>query len=226
MEISNEKLALLYNEAKDSRSKEKIFIKLKNNLQKKTNKIINFWISKFSESYEIYDDFQTYKQIADMVLVNTLNIFMGTNSKFNLEKWYVERLKNNLFDINEEKINKDNYEIFMNFQEENLENIISNNNYDNVEQKIYNEYLYDVIKSHIDKIEFFSKGKKPSSYYKEMFLESIGFNTERLCKSYAELAEKNNCTRQNVRDFCTRYMKKLAESLKKDNNIEVLRQYL
>lgn len=226
MVISNEKLALLYNETEDKKNKQKIFLELKDNLKEKTSKIINFWVKNFSDNYEKYDDFQTYRQIADLTLVDTLNIFMGTNENFNLEKWYIERLKNNIYDANLYKIKKDNYEISMDFQLENMDNIISDKNYSEIELSVDNKYLYDIIKSYIDKINFISKGQKKKSYYKNMFLDSIGFNKEKISKSYAEIAEQNNCTRQNVRDCCTRYMDSLKKLLEKDNRLEELGQYL
>lgn len=226
MAISNEKLALLYNETEDKKSKQKIFLELKNNLNEKTTKIINFWIKRFSNNHEKFDDYQSYRQVADMTLLSTLNMFMGTNKDFILEKWYIERLKNNLYDENRVKIQKDNNEIYMDFQVENMENIISLNNTDNLRVDVDNLFLRDILNSYIDKILFISKGDNDKSYYKNIFLESIGFNEDKTPKSYAELAKINNCTRQNIRDCCVGYTKQLVKLLKKDNKLEELRQYL
>ena len=226
MGLSNERLALLYNETDNKKSKQKIFLELKNNLEIKTNKIINFWVNRFSKNFEKYEDYQTYRQVADMVLVSTLNMFMGTNEKFIIEKWYIERLKNSLYDLNNDKIDKENYEIYMDFQLENMDNIISDKNYDNIVVDIDNKKLYDILRLYIDKIKFINKNDKTKADYKEIFLDSLGFNKERVQKSYAELARKNNCTRQNICNNCTRYTKKLIKLLKQDNKLESLRQYL
>src|SRR5574344_517348 len=227
MVISNEKLALLYNETEDRKNKQKIFLELKNNLEKKTLKIVHFFIKNFSKQHKKYDDYKNYMQLADMILVSTLNMFMGTNNKFILEKWYTERLKNEIYDINKNRVEKEN-DISMDFQLEHLDNVISviDNNYDSLDTHIDNSFLYDIIKTYIDKMSFYPKGNKDSNYYKEIFIQSIGFNEERQPKSYAELARINNCTRQNIRDCCTRYMDNLKKLLKEDNKLEELRQYL
>lgn len=226
MVISNEKLALLYNETEDKRNKQKIFLQLKNNLEKKTLKIVHFFIKNFSSQHKKFDDYKNYMQLADMALVSTLNMFMGTNEKFILEKWYVERLKNEIYDMNKDKVRKENSDVSMDFQLEHMDNIISDNNYDNLDIDIDNSFLYDTIKIYIDKMNFYPKGNKDSNYYKEIFIQSIGFNEERQPKSYAELARINNCTRQNIRDCCTRYMDNLRKLLEKDNKLEELEQYL
>ena len=226
MGLSNERLALLYNESNNKKSKEKLFLELKDNLKDKTERIINFWVGRFSESFEKKEDYETYRQIADMTLTSTLNMFMGTNDKFNLEKWYVERLKNSLYDINKDKVQKDNYEIYMDFQLEQMENIISNKNYESFDVDVDNKNLYDILLTYIDKIKFINKNDKTSEDYKQIFLDSIGFNEDRVQKSYAELAELSNCTRQNIYNNCKHYMQKLVKLLEKDNKLDVLRQYL
>ena len=226
MGLSNERLALLYNETDNKKSKQKIFLELKDRLESKTWHVVNFWVKRFSQSFEKKEYDEIYKQTADMTLISILNNFMETDDKFILEKWYVRKLKNNLYDLNKDKIDKENYEIYMDFQLENMENIISTENYNNYEKTIYKKYLYDILRLYIDKIKFINKNDKTETDYKEIFLDSLGFNKERVQKSYAELARENNCTRQNICNNCTRYTKKLIKLLKQDNKLESLRQYL
>lgn len=226
MAISNEKLALLYNETENKQNKQKIFIELKNNLKDKTKKIIHFFIKNFSDQHEKYDDYQNYMQTADMILLSTLNMFMGTNDKFILEKWYVERLKNEIYDINRDKIKKENNEVCMDFQLEHMENITSYDNYDNSDEMVDNSFLYDILKVYLNKIEYKPYNTKTEGYFKNILMENLGFNEEKIPKSYAELARIENCTRQNIKYICEKYKKKLVKLLKKDNRIEELRQYL
>ena len=226
MAISNEKLALLYNETEDKRSKQKIFLELKNNLKNKTKKIVHFFIKNFSEDAQKYDDYINYTQAADMVLVSTLNMFMSTNDRFILEKWYIERLKNEIYDINRDKIKKENNEVCMDFQLEHMENVISSNNINYLDCGIDNGCLYDILKRYIDRIEFKPFGEKTKDYFKNIFMEKLGFNETKIPKSYAELARIENCTRQNIKYICEKYKKKLVKLLKKDNKLEELRQYL
>lgn len=226
MAISNEKLALLYNESDDKRNKQKLFLELKENLEAKTKKIVHFFIKNFSEQYEKYEDYKNYIQAADMVLVSTLNMFMGTNDKFILEKWYVERLKNEIYDMNRDKIKKENNEVCMDFQLEHMENIISSDNLDDLDCTVDNSFLYDILKVYLNKIEYKPFGEKTEDYFKNILMENLGFNEEKIPKSYAELARIENCTRQNIKYLCEKYKKKLVKLLKKDNKLEELRQYL
>ena len=226
MAISNEKLALLYNDTEDKNSKQKIFLELKNNLKEKTNKIVYFFIKNFSEQYEKYDDYQLYMQTADMILTSTLNMFMGTNDKFILEKWYIERLKNEIYNINRDKIKKENNEICMDFQLEHMENVISHDNYNNLDETVDNSFLYGILKMYLNKIEYKPFGDLTEDYFKNILMENLGFNKEKTPKSYAELARIENCTRQNIKYICEKYKKKLVKLLKKDNKLEELRQYL
>ena len=226
MAISNEKLALLYNETENKQNKQKIFLELKNNLKDKTKKIIHFFIKNFSDQHEKYDDYQNYMQTADMILLSTLNMFMGTNDKFILEKWYVERLKNEIYDINRDKIKKENNEVCMDFQLEHMENITSYDNYDNSDEMVDNSFLYDILKVYLNKIEYKPYNTKTEGYFKNILMENLGFNEEKIPKSYAELARIENCTRQNIKYICEKYKKKLVKLLKKDNKMEELRQYL
>lgn len=226
MVISNEKLSLLYNETEDKKSKQKIFLELKNNLKEKTNKIVYFFIKNFSEQYEKYDDYQLYMQTADMILTSTLNMFMGTNDKFILEKWYIERLKNEIYNINRDKIKKENNEICMDFQLEHMENVISHDNYNNLDETVDNSFLYGILKMYLNKIEYKPFGDLTEDYFKNILMENLGFNEEKTPKSYAELARIENCTRQNIKYICEKYKKKLVKLLKKDNKLEELRQYL
>lgn len=226
MAISNEKLALLYNETEDKKNKQKIFIELKSNLENKTKKIVHFFIKNFSNEHEKYDDYKNYTQTADMILVSTLNMFMGTNDKFILEKWYVERLKNEIYDMNRDKIKKENNEVFMDFQLEHMENVISHDNYNNPDTEVDNSFLYDILKMYLNKIEYKPFGEKTEYYFKNILMENLGFNEEKIPKSYAELARIENCTRQNIKYLCEKYKKKLVKLLKKDNKLEELRQYL
>ena len=226
MVISNEKLALLYNETEDKKSKQKIFLELKNNLKDKTKKIVHFFIKNFSDQHEKYDDYQNYMQTADMILLSTLNMFMGTNDKFVLEKWYVERLKNEIYDMNRDKIKKENNEVCMDFQLEHMENVTSYNNYDNSDEMVDNSFLYDILKVYLNKIEYKPFGNLTEDYFKNILMENLGFNEEKIPKSYAELARVENCTRQNIKYICENYKKKLVKLLKKDNKLEELRQYL
>lgn len=226
MAISNEKLALLYNETENKQNKQKIFLELKNNLKDKTKKIIHFFIKNFSDQHEKYDDYQNYMQTADMILVSTLNMFMGTNDKFILEKWYVERLKNEIYDMNRDKIKKENNEVCMDFQLEHMENVISCDNLDNLDYVVDNSFLHDILEVYLNKIEFKPFGEKTEDYFKNILMENLGFNEEKIPKSYAELARIENCTRQNIKYLCEKYKKKLVKLLKKDNKLEELRQYL
>ena len=114
----------------------------------------------------------------------------------------------------------------MDFQLENMDNVISTENYNNYEKIVDNKYLYDILREYIDKIKFINKNNKTKNDYKQIFLDSLGFNEEKISKSYSELARENNCTRQNITNNCNRYKNKLVELLKKDNKIEDLRQYL
>lgn len=226
MVISNEKLALLYNETEDKKNKQKIFLELKENLEAKTKKIVHFFIKNFSEQYEKYEDYKNYIQAADMVLVSTLNMFMGTNDKFVLEKWYIERLKNEIYDMNRNKIKKENNEVCMDFQLEHMENITSYNNYDDLDNIVDNSFLYDILKTYLDKIEYKPFGNLTKDYFKNILIENLGFNEDRTPKSYAELARIENCTRQNIKYICEKYKKKLVKLLEKDNKLEELKQYL
>ena len=226
MAETNEKLALLYNESPNKINRQKIFIEIKNNLKEKTDKIINFWVKRFSDVHEKYDDKMTYWQIADMMILSTLETIQYKSDDFIFEQWYVMILKNALFDYNQKKTKMDNNEIDMDFQDEIRENTVSCNNYEDLSTPIDNKNLYSILEKYIDKLPFKTSGDKNKEYYKNIFLESLGFNEEREPKSYAELAEINNCTRQNIRDCCMRYTKKLVKLLEKENKLEELRQYL
>lgn len=226
MAISNEKLALLYNESDDKRGKQKIFLELKENLREKTSKIINLWVKRFSSEYNKSDDRQTYSQIADMMILSTLETSKFRKADFVFEQWYIMILKNSLFDYNKDKNSVENLDICMDFQEEAMDNVVSHRNEQDFSQSVDNKVLYDILKLYIDKLDFWSSEGKDSNYYKNIFLESLGFNEEKDPKSYAELAQINNCTRQNIRDCCMRYTKKLVKLLEKDNKLEELRQYL
>ena len=226
MVISNEKLALLYNESEDKNSKQKIFLELKNNLEEKTNKVIKFWINNFSDKHEKREDYLNFKQIADEIIIYTLNVSQNMSDDFIFEKFYIRVLKNKLYDYGKDRIKIENNEISMDVSAEYIENLISVDNYQNFDISIDNEYLYDILKVYINKLKFKTNGDKDSDYYRNIFSQSLGFNEEKEPVSYAELAEKYNCTRQNIRDCCMRYTKQLVKLLEKDNKLEELRQYL
>ena len=42
----------MYNETDDKKNKQKIFLELKSRLESKTWKVINFWVNRFSQSFE------------------------------------------------------------------------------------------------------------------------------------------------------------------------------
>ena len=226
MAETNEKLALLYNESPSKENRQKIFLEIKNNLKEKTDKIINLWVKRFSNEYDKYDDRMTYRQIADMMILSALDTIQYKKDDFIFEQWYIMILKNSLFDYNQNKVRLNNTEINMDFQEEPMENIISGNNWNDSSKSLDNEKLYAILKSYIDKIDYWSSKKGDQNYYKKMFMDSLGFNEDREPKSYAELARLYDCTRQNVRDCCARYTKRLVDYLKNDNRLEELRQYL
>lgn len=226
MAETSEKLALLYNESPSKQNRQKTFLKIKSNLKEKTDKIINFWIKNFSKQHEKIDDRQIYNQISDMMILSTLETIKYKKDDFIFEQWYVMIFKNALFDYNQDKTKLGSGEISMDFQEESMDNIISSKNYENISIGLDNKYLYDILEEYINKIDYWSSKKGNQNYYKKIFMDSLGFNEERESKSYAELAEINNCTRQNVRDCCVRYTKKLVELLEKDNKLEELRQYI
>ena len=226
MVIKNEKLALLYNETENKKSKQKIFLELKNNLEEKTNKVIKFWINNFSDQHEKKEDYLNFKQIADEIIIYTLSVSQNMSDDFIFEKFYIRVLKNKLYDYGKDRIKIENNEIPMDISAEYIENLISVQNYDNFDKDVDNEYLYDTLKVYINKLKFKTNGDKDSDYYRNIFSQSLGFNHEKEPVSYAELAEKYNCTRQNIRDCCTRYTKQLIKLLEKDNRLEELRQYL
>jgi hemerythrin-like domain-containing protein len=226
MAISNEKLALLYNETDDKENKQKIFLELKNNLEEKTNKVIKFWINNFSDQHKKKEDYLNFKQMADELIIYTINVSQNMSEDFIFEKFYIRVLKNKLYDYGKDRIKIENNEILMDISSECIENLISVDNYQDFDTSIDNEYLYDIFKVYINKLKFKTNGDKNSEYYRNIFVQSIGFNEEKEPVSYAELAEQFGCTRQNIRDCCTRYTKQLIKLLEKDNKLEELRQYL
>ena len=226
MVIKNEKLALLYNETEDKKSKQKIFLELKNNLEEKTNKIIKFWINNFSDQHEKREDYLNFKQVADEIIIYTLNIFKNMTEDFIFESFYIRVLKNKLYDYGKDRIKIENNEISMDFNEEYMDNLISINNIEDLSVSIDNGFLYDKLKEYIDKIEIKAFRGKSKKYFKNILLDNIGFGKDKTPKSYAEIARKNNCTRQNIQMLCVKYKKRLIKLLEKDNNLEELRQYL
>lgn len=226
MAETNEKLALLYNESPSKGNRQKIFLKLKNSLEEKTNKVIKFWINNFSEQHEKREDYLNFKQIADEIIIYTLSVSQNMSDDFIFEKFYIRVLKNKLYDYGKDRIKIENNEIPMDISAEYIENLISVDNYQDFDTRVDNDYLCGILKVYINKLKFKTNGDKDSKYYKNIFMQSIGFNLEKEPVSYAELAEKYNCTRQNIRDCCTRYTKQLIKLLEKDNKLEELRQYL
>lgn len=220
----NENLALLYNEAKNSKDKEKLFLKIKNNVEDKTKKVIAYRVNRFSWKNSKKDDFENFYQIADEVLLNTILITPEKNNEFNLEKWYIERLKNELWDIHRDRVKKEDFDIGTDYQDDRMESLIFKDNTDDIELDIDNKNLYNIILLYINKINLRKKYSKKQC--KDMFLKSIGFTEDKIRISYEDLSKKYNCTRQNVNNICKRYMKKLIELLEKDNKLEELRQYL
>ena len=71
-----------------------VFLELKNNLEEKTNKVIKFWINNFSDQHEKKEDYLNFKQIADEIIIYTLNVSQNMSDDFIFEKFYIRVLKN------------------------------------------------------------------------------------------------------------------------------------
>jgi len=229
---TNEKLALLYIESPDKINKQKIFLEIKKQLTLQSNKIIKYWLKNFCNNYEKSERYYEYKQLADIALFLTLQRF-ATDNNIKIKYWFFMKFKNLLSDYTTTNLKIDDFEFLVDLQENSLNDIMSINNIQNknitsLDKIIDNNSLYNILKLYIDKIKvpFWSSKKGSKNYYKKIFMDSLGFNKKRESKSYAELAEIHNCTRQNIRDICARYQKKLVELLEKENKLEELKQYL
>lgn len=216
--ISEERLAVLYQETPDKNNKAKIFKKIYSSLEREAYELCHYYRSFLHKFADKDMFFEEAMQEARLCLVKCVDKF-NANKNAKLSTFYRTCLANHLSDVyrNYIKVNKNEFIDTSVFNWLNVENEY------NTESEFDNKKLYDLLNSHLDKICY----SKPS--HKKIFKEYFGFmDNDDLPsnESFAALGEKYNLSRMAVKKIIDKYFDLLKENLNQSGDLERLQEYL